>query len=113
MSEAALNRCASLAAIASLVLVTGCSGEAEGPPVGANCTIQLRRDLMSGTGDKTRIGGVTGAITHYDTINNARTSVSGKLTKANKAWLVVQSDDGVIWIPRSVVMYVKVAGKPS
>ncbi len=72
-------------------------------PVGASCTIQFRRDAL-GANMSLPISPTT------DSINGAIVSVSGTLAAINDEWVVISdADNQQTWIPRSMILLVRVA----
>jgi hypothetical protein len=72
-----------------------------GSPVGANCTIQFRRDAL-GTAASSPVPPLTGMH------NGADTCVAGKVKSLNNEWLVVDAGNKDLWIATSAVLLIQV-----
>lgn len=88
------------------VLLVGCGsdnvagGKAE-LPIGQQCEIQFRRDALGQSADlptSPTVGGINGA-----TVN-----ISGTLVSSTAEWVVIKKDNDSIWIPRAVVLLIRV-----
>jgi hypothetical protein len=66
-------------------------------PIGKNCTVQFKRDLL-GTARDLPVSPMTGSI------NGAETSVSGKLKFVTSEWVVITQNERDIWIQKSTVL---------
>lgn len=88
------------------VLVVGCGsdnaagGKAE-LPIGQQCEIQFRRDAL-GQGAELPTSATTGNI------NGATVNISGTLVSATAEWVVIKKDNDSLWIPRAVVLLIRV-----
>ena len=70
-------------------------------PIGRECEIQFRRDALGQSADlptSPTVGGVNGA-----TVN-----MSGTLVSSNAEWVVIKKDNDSIWIPRAVILLIRV-----
>lgn len=88
----------------SLVILSlsGCDQDRpEQPPTGSRVTIQFRRDAL-GSAHPNPVPPTT------DSINGAAVSFSGTLSKANRDWIVVSQDGKAHWIPRDVILLIRV-----
>lgn len=70
--------------------------------VGANCTVQFRRDAL-GAATSAPVPPLTGGY------NGSDTCVAGKVKILNADWLVVEQANQDIWIARSAVLLVQVS----
>lgn len=69
-------------------------------PLGARCTVQLRRDVL-GAGASAPIAPTV------QSYNGADVSISGDLIRADDDWLIVRSDGKDRWIARQAVLLVE------
>jgi hypothetical protein len=67
------------------------------PPIGKNCTVQLRRDAL-GTAASSPVPPLTGMH------NGAETAVAGKLKLVTSDWVVLDRPGGELWIPKHSVL---------
>ena len=70
------------------------------PPIGKNCTVQLRRDAM-GAAAPVPIPPLS--ANH----NGIDTCVTGKLKMINPDWIVLDRNGSDMWIPKSSVLLVQ------
>jgi hypothetical protein len=89
--------------------VTGCDDSPQTSsygnlPVGATCTVQLRRDALGGAAS-------VPVPVLTDNINGAEVSVSGTLVKVDADWVVITVDKNMLWIARPNVLLIKSAVK--
>jgi hypothetical protein len=94
---------ACMAALATALLLSGCSGDSSGsvnPPVGKTCKIQFRRDAL-GTAATLPVSPLT------DSLNGGETSISGTLKSTSEDWLVLDRGGKETWIPKSVVLLIE------
>ena len=106
-----VNRLACLVLISSVFYTIGCEKETPdsqsrsnkfSPQQGRYCAVQFRRDALGASADLP-VPPTTSSI------NGADVSVSGKFSKMNEDWVVLtDSRDAEIWIPRSVILLIKV-----
>ncbi len=89
-----------LIALCGCGLLSGCASVG-GPRAGAPCKVQFRRDAL-GTHRNLPISPMT------DGIDGAEVSVNGQFKSMSKDWIVVQDNNGDIWIPRATVLLFKV-----
>ena len=82
------------------ILLSGCGSEPEQPPVGKTVTVQFRRDALG--------SGQTPVPPTTDTMNGARVSLTGELVEASSQWFVVKFGGEDHWIPRAMVLLIKV-----
>jgi hypothetical protein len=96
--------------VVGIMLTTGCEQRAEAAPTGGRlaqmhtriCTVQFRRDALGASRDLP-VSPMTGGI------NGATVAVVGKLRSFDDAWLAVDTEkDGVVFIPKEVVLLVQV-----
>ncbi len=83
--------------------LVGC-GHREGtaqPPKAKSATVQFRRDIL-GASRELPVPPTT------DVQNGASVSVSGKLLKVNREWVVLEQDKKVLWIPRDNVLLIRI-----
>ncbi len=76
------------------------------PKAGAICTVQFRRDAL-GASVSLPISPTT------DNINGAQLSINGNFSRMDDSWVVLtafQNDKEEIWIPHSVILFIKVSG---
>jgi len=80
------------------------------PKVGVHRTVQFRRDAL-GAGANLPIEPTTNSI------NGAKVNISGKISKLGDDWIVLTEANsgelrysGELWIPRSVILLIKVSG---
>ena len=73
---------------------------ANAPVVGANCTIQFRRDALGAASS-----GPVPPLT--DNHNGADTCLAGKLKSLNSEWVVIEHGTEDLWIARSVVLLIR------
>lgn len=99
----------------SFVLMAGCDdpsaplgGRALGVPsestprVGADCTVQFRRDVLGAATDLP-VPPLTGSI------NGAEVAVSGRFLRMDDDWIVLEHVEGhQLWVPRAVVLLLRV-----
>jgi len=97
-------------AVAGMLLTAGCEQRAEAAPTGGRlaqmhnktCTVQFRRDALGAARDLP-VSPMTGGI------NGATVAVVGKLRSFDEEWLAVDTEkDGVVFIPKEVVLLVQV-----
>jgi hypothetical protein len=72
-----------------------------GIPIGANCTIQFRRDAL-GAASGVPVPPLTGSF------NGADTCVAGKLKSINNDWLVLDHAGHDLWVPKAAVLLFEV-----
>lgn len=108
----AITICCALLAVPLLLPLTGCEVSAAKSadsatvqesielPVGANCTIQFRRDAL-GANMSNPISPTTGSI------NGAEVSVHGQLKGINDDWVVITNGAREIWVPRDMVLLIQ------
>jgi len=79
-------------------------GSHQGPPLGKQCTIQFRRDVL-GVARDLPVPPTTNSI------NGAETSVRGTLLRSDEEWLVLQIGSGgatrETWIPKQLVLLIQ------
>ena len=73
-------------------------------PIGATCTVQLRRDALGGAAS-------VPVPVLTDNINGADVSVSGTLVKVDADWVVIAVNKEMLWISRPNVLLIKRAVK--
>jgi hypothetical protein len=107
-----IEKLAILIMIFSVLGMAGCESKTSSrsstngicPKAGAYCTVQFRRDALGASRDLP-VPPTTGSI------NGAEVCVSGKFSKMNEDWVVLtESKGGEIWIPRSMILLIKVSG---
>ena len=108
-----MEKLAILVMIFGVLGMTGCESKTPStrsstnricPEAGAYCTVQFRRDALGASRDLP-VPPTTGSI------NGAEVCVSGKFSKMNENWVVLtESNGGEIWIPRSMILLIKVGG---
>ncbi len=108
-----IEKIAILVIILGVLGMTGCESKTPSdqsstnrtyPKAGAYCTVQFRRDAL-GASANLPISPTTGSI------NGARVCITGKFSKMNEDWVILtEGDSGEIWIPRSVILLIKVGG---
>ncbi len=92
---------------ASLLLVSipACrKSPAQDPPTGTSVTVQFRRDAL-GSAHNLPISPTT------DRQNGAQVSMAGELKAIDSDWVVLKARGTDYWIPRSVVLLIKVPGQ--
>lgn len=67
------------------------------PPVGSNCSVQFRRDLLGATMDLP-ISPMTSSI------DGAQVNVHGTLVDINAEWVILDRSGTTLWIPRENVL---------
>jgi hypothetical protein len=89
-----------LLALALIPLLSACSGN---PPGGKEATIQFRRGDSLGGGGNLPVSPTTNSI------NGATVSLSGKIIKIEADWVVVETKQEEIWIPKSAILLIQYA----
>ena len=107
-----IKKLAIVVIVLTLFAVISCDSKTSGskaanritPKAGAYCTVQFRRDALGASADLP-VPPTTGSI------NGAEVCVSGKFSKMNEDWVVLtEGNGGEIWIPRSMILLIKVGG---
>jgi hypothetical protein len=92
---------AALAVAAVVCSFTGCGGgDSSGPPAGAQCVVQFRRDAL-GAAANLPVPPRTGSI------NGAETAIYGKLKHTRGEWIVLDRGSKDVWVPKSVVLLIE------
>ena len=94
------NQSMVISLIALLILLTGCAQPRQ-PPTGKTAIVQFRRDAL-GSASNIPVSPATGSI------NGAKVCLTGKLLTVNEEWIVLEYEKQKHWIPRDVVLLIKV-----
>lgn len=79
--------------------ITQSSSATEGLPLGANVTLQFRRNLLTGASEY--------LVSPTTTVQNGSSvSISGILEGVSEEWIVVSNGGSDHWVPRETVLLV-------
>ena len=79
--------------------ITQSSSATEGLPLGANVTVQFRRNLLTGASEF--------LVSPTTTVQNGSSvSISGVLEGVSEEWIVVSNGGSDHWVPRETVLLV-------